>query len=62
MTLTHVILIASFLFIAAMAPFVIFLRGKRTVKQFKIAVAVNVTIFFGSMLFLLIYILTRGAA
>jgi len=56
----QILLLASALLVAAVTPLIIFMRGKKTMKRFKIAVAANVVIFFGAMIFLLIYILAGG--
>ena len=62
MSIQSIIIIATVLVAAAAAPLVVFLRGKRTLKRMKIALAINLTVFFGGMILLLIIGLSRGGA
>jgi len=57
----QVLLITAALILFAMAPFIVFMRGERTLKRFKISLAVNVVTFFGVLLFLFVFILTKRA-
>ena len=56
-----VLFISTLLILAAAAPFVVFYRGERTLKRFKISLAVNVVTFFGAMIFLLVFFLVKRA-
>ena len=55
----QIILVSSLLILAALLPFVFFFRGERSLKRFKISLAVNIVSFFGVLIFLLVYILTK---
>jgi len=61
MNILQIAIIATLLLAAAMTPLIIYVRGKKkTLKGFKTALAINVAVFFGAMVFLLIYGMTRG--
>ena len=57
----QIAIVGTLLLAAAMTPLVIYMRGKKkTLKGFKTALAINIAVFFGAMIFLLIYGMARG--
>jgi len=54
-----IILVLTVLILIVVSPFFFFLRGEKTMKRFRKTLILNVSLFFGVMILMLVFILTR---